>query len=353
MLRIEEILVPAAMVLYLLALLSYVLRFATRWTQAGTVATGAAWLGVAAQTAMMVARGLAAGRVPLVSMYEYLVAFSWMVALAYWVFEARAGKAREDVRAAGAPALLLAVALLGYATTLPVESKQAEALMPVLKSNWLIFHVSCAVIAYGAAGLASALALLYFLRLILNSERTTHRTGVLLVVLLFSATELANLLGLIYPHAQLPSWAIWGARAVYIALAMIVFGLHRQLPGALRNWLQPRLPSEGALDRSVYRAVRFAFPFLTLVNVTGAVWAYNAWGRYWGWDPKETWSLITWMIYVFYLHARLRANWRPPQTNAVVVVGIVAILFTFLGVNQLAQFSSSLHSYASGAKGGM
>ena len=234
---------------------------------------------------MLVVRGVEAGRVPLVSMYEYLLAFSWMVALCYAVFEARAKEAREQVRAAGAPALLLAVALLGYATTLPAPSKQVEALMPLLRSNWLIFHVSCAVVAYGAAGLASALACLYFLRSKLG-ERSA--------------------------------------------------------------WLQARLPSPAALDRAVYRAVRFSFPFLTLVNVTGAVWAYQAWGRYWGWDPKETWSLITWMIYVFYLHARLRANWRPPRTNAVVMVGIIAILFTFLGVNQLAAFSSSLHSYASG-----
>ena len=108
------------------------------------------------------------------------------------------------------------------------------------------------------------------------------------------------------------------------------------------------MPAAPLLDEYVYRVVRFAFPFLTLVNVTGAIWANNAWGRYWGWDPKETWSLITWLIYVFYLHARLRAGWRAPQTNAVVVVGIGAILFTFLGVNQLAAFSDSLHSYAPG-----
>jgi cytochrome c-type biogenesis protein CcsB len=162
--------------------------------------------------------------------------------------------------------------------------KQAEELMPVLRSNWLIFHVSTAVVGYGAAGLASALACLYFV-----SRRA------------------ANV-----------------------------------------RWLRERIPPEAALDRAVYRAIRFAFPFLTLLNVTGAVWAYNAWGRYWGWDPKETWALITWLIYAFYLHARLRPDWRPPRTNAVVLVGIIAILFTFLGVNQLAAFSSSLHSYASG-----
>ena len=107
-----------------------------------------------------------------------------------------------------------------------------------------------------------------------------------------------------------------------------------------------RLPSSGVLDQATYRTVRFAFPFLTLLNITGAVWAYYAWGRYWGWDPKETWSLIMLLVYVFYLHARLQAEWRPARLNAVVLIGLATILFTFLGVNQLAAFSESLHSYA-------
>ena len=283
--HLEETFLQAAMGLYIVALLTYLLRFATRWSAAGKVATAAAWLGLGSQTAMLAMRGLSAGHLPLVSMYEYLSAFAWMVVLAYVIFERRAMGTAEGVQAAGAPALLLATALLGYASTRPMPLKQAEELMPVLKSDWLIFHVSVAVIAYGAAGLASALALLYFV---------VHKAG---------------------PKAR---------------------------------WLRDRIPPAVVLDRSVYQAVRFAFPFLTLVNVTGAVWAYQAWGRYWGWDPKETWSLITWLIYVFYLHARLRAGWRAPKTNAVVVVGIIAILFTFLGVNQLAAFSNSLHSYSSG-----
>ena len=286
MFRLEGMLFQAALGLYLLALFGYLLRFAARSERLGQAATLIAWVGVAAQSAMLVARGISARHVPVVTMYEYLSAFAWMVALAYLVFQWRYGKITEGVQAAGAPALLLAVALLGYASTLPAQMKQAENLMPVLKSDWLIFHVSVAIVGYGAAGLASALALLFFI---------AHKAG----------------------------------------------------PGA--KWLKDRLPSAQALDQAVYRSVRFAFPFLTLVNVTGAVWAYNAWGRYWGWDPKETWSLITWLIYAFYLHARLRAGWRPPQTNAVVVAGIAAILFTFLGVNQLAAFSSSLHSYASGS----
>ena len=318
MLRAEELLVQAALGLYLAAFLGYVLGLAIGWRKAGKAATALAWLGLVAQSVMLVMRGLSARHVPLVSMYEYLTAFSWMVVLAYLVFQVWAGRgpalpadrgvqaatspeatatAAGGLAAAAVPALALAVGLLAYASSLPSHLKQAESLMPVLRSDWLIFHVSVAVIGYAAAALASALACLYFV-------------------------------------------SYYGLRA----------GPQRGSPTNSRSsrWIRDRLPAAPLLDEYVYRVVRFAFPFLTLVNVTGAIWAYNAWGRYWGWDPKETWSLITWLIYVFYLHARLRAGWRAPQTNAVVVVGIGAILFTFLGVNQLAAFSDSLHSYAPG-----
>ncbi len=280
----QVLLLRSAMVLYFLALLLYVVRFATTSRRIGVGATIFAWVALFAQSAMMVERGISARHIPLVSMYEYLVAFSWMVALSYLVLEIRSGRAGESAQAAAAPAFLLALGLLAYASTLPMPMKHPEELMPILRSNWLIFHVSTAVVAYGAAGLASALACLYFV-----SDKAGHI-----------------------------------------------------------QWLARRIPPATALDRSVYRAVRFSFPFLTLVNVTGAVWAYNAWGRYWGWDAKETWALITWLIYAFYLHTRLRGTWSTQRTNAVVLVGIIAILFTFLGVNQLAAFSNSLHSYAAG-----
>jgi len=268
--------------LYLAAALIYVVYAAARWERLGQLATAVAWLGVAANTAALVARGVAAGRVPYVSMYEYLMAFAWAVAAIYLIFEWRFSSARSDLRPAGSLAMLLALGLLGYGSSLSPELKQAETLMPVLKSNWLIFHVFTAIVGYGAAGVATALAVLYLAR------------------------------------------SRW--------------------PGE-DSWLR-RLPSPADLDQAVYRGIAFAFPFLALVNITGAIWGYDAWGRYWGWDPKETWSLITWLVYAFYLHARLRSGWRGAKVNIVAIVGFATVMFTFVGVNQLATFSQSLHSYA-------
>jgi cytochrome c-type biogenesis protein CcsB len=103
------------------------------------------------------------------------------------------------------------------------------------------------------------------------------------------------------------------------------------------------LPPSEFLDSLGYRSVLIAFPFLLLMIVVGAIWADVAWGRYWGWDPKETSSLVTWLIYAGYLHARAVAGWRGTATSLLLVVGFVATLFTFFGVN---LFLSGLHSYA-------
>lgn len=102
------------------------------------------------------------------------------------------------------------------------------------------------------------------------------------------------------------------------------------------------LPGLDLLDELTYKIICAGMPFLTLCIVTGAFWAENAWGTYWSWDPKETWSLITWLIYTGYLHARLIADWRGKRAACLAVAGFLAVIFTFLGVNLLLP---GLHSY--------
>ncbi len=96
------------------------------------------------------------------------------------------------------------------------------------------------------------------------------------------------------------------------------------------------------MDSLSYKMVSFAFPFLTLGLTTGAIWAKNAWGRYWSWDPKETWALITWLIYAAYLHLRLTKDWQGKKAAILNIIGFLCVLFTFLGVNYLMK---GLHSY--------
>lgn len=160
--------------------------------------------------------------------------------------------------------------------------QEARPLMPALKSNWLLIHVITAVVAYGALAVSFALALMYLWR-----QRVEE------------AGEQDGIIGI--------------------------------------------LPSLTTLDMLVNQCIHLALPFLTLLIVTGAVWAEYAWGSYWRWDPKETWSLITWLIYAMYLHGRVSLGWRGKKAMNWAVIGFITVLFTFIGVNVLLP---GLHSYA-------
>lgn len=160
--------------------------------------------------------------------------------------------------------------------------QEAHPLMPALKSNWLLVHVITAVIAYGALAISFALALMYLWK------QRIEETGE---------------------------------------------------QGPIINKLPPLV----TLSALVNQCIDLAVPFLTLLIITGAVWAEYAWGSYWRWDPKETWSLITWLIYAIYLHGRVSLGWHGKKAMNWAVVGFITVLFTFIGVNVLLP---GLHSYA-------
>jgi cytochrome c-type biogenesis protein CcsB len=107
--------------------------------------------------------------------------------------------------------------------------------------------------------------------------------------------------------------------------------------------LLSRLPSADRLDTLAYRTIQFAFPVWTFAVMAGAIWAHQAWGRYWGWDPKETWAFVTWTIYAGYLHARATAGWRARKAAVISCAGFAAVVFTYWAVN---LWISGLHSYA-------
>ncbi len=160
-----------------------------------------------------------------------------------------------------------------------MQSREVRELMPALRSNWLAIHVSSAIISYGAFGVSFAVSLIFLFRQRLKKD------------------------------------SFWDSH----------------------------IPEPEKLDMISYRAVCLGFLFLTFVIVTGAIWAERAWGSYWSWDPKETWSLITWLIYAIYLHLRLSRGWRNKNAAVFAVVGFICVIFTYIGVN---TFLPGIHSYA-------
>ena len=232
--------------------------------------------------AAVVARGVAAGRAPWGNMYEFAMVGAAAIATAYVV-----GSRRHRIEGLGIGVAGLVLVCLGLAVT--VLYTPVDALIPVLNSYWMVIHVAAAIVAGG--GSTSAARAPGACRTHRRRERPNDST----------------------PGIDAPSR---GAGA----------GLRSE-----------------TLERVSYGLIVFAFPIWTFAVIAGAVWAEAAWGRYWGWDPKETWAFITWVFYAAYLHAQSTAGWRGTRAAWFSLLGYAAFLFNFVGVN---MWISGLHSYA-------
>ena len=247
----------------------------------GLVLTG---VGVGVHVGSVVTRGLAADRTPWGNMYE----FSSMVALmAVVIFLSLVAAGRVD-RGLGAFVMVPAVLYMGLAGT--VLYTAAGPLVPALDSYWIKIHVFAAILSSGAFLLSGVVALLYLLRVRHDDQ--------------------------------------------------VAVGAAPRFPVSLGS----ALPPAPVLDRVSYAVIAFAFPIWTFAIIAGAIWAEAAWGRYWGWDPKETWSFITWVLYAGYLHARATAGWKGTKAAWIGVAAAGALVIDYYVVN---IFVVGLHSYGS------
>jgi len=238
-------------------------------------------LGLLVLAVGVVLRGLAADRVPWGNMYEFSITGCLAVSAAYVVLVRK-----YDIRWLGLLVTGFLVLVLGLAVI--VLYRPLTPLVPALHSYWLMIHVSSAAVAGGAYTVGALASVLYLLRRRLESKATQH-------------------------------------------------------PDLPRTGFLWRTPTAEAIDRVAYRVHAFAFPLWTFAVLCGAIWAQYAWGRYWGWDPKEVWALITWVVYAAYLHARATAGWQGKAAAYVALLGYATFIFNFVGIN---LFGSGLHSYA-------
>lgn len=270
-LKAENVLFTITMLLYFASMVIYFIFLISKNDKAARIANIIMTVGLCLHTAALVIRGIGAGRLPLTNQYEFATSFAWGLCLVSVIF---IRKYRFQVLGAfSAPVIFL---IIGYAA---MQSKDVHELMPALRSNWLGFHVSTAIISYGSFGVSFVLALIFLMR---------DRIGE-------------------------------------------------------NSFLDRHIPSREKLDLIGYRAVSLGLLFLTFCIITGSIWAERAWGSYWSWDPKETWSLITWLIYALYLHLRIRRGWRGKSAAIFAAIGFVCVLFTYIGVN---TFLPGIHSYA-------
>ena len=243
------------------------------------------------QLVYIVWRWQEAGRPPFSNMFESLVLFAWATVLVYLVI-----RIRIHVPVLGAAAALMAILTLAYASW--KFAPDIEPLVPALRSNWLTFHVFTCFLGYAGFAISFVAAIAYLI--------LTRQAG--------ASPE--------------PPGATMERVPGRSLLAK---------PGASPE------PRGAAMETVMTQTVAFGFIFLTIGVITGAVWANSAWGTYWSWDPKETWSLITWFIYAAFLHCRYVRGWTGRRAAWISIVGFVSVLFTYIGVNLLL---SGLHSYA-------
>jgi cytochrome c-type biogenesis protein CcsB len=267
----ENVLFTAVMLLYFASMVLYFVFFAMQKEKLAGIAAALQTIGFVLHTAALIVRGIGAGRLPMTNQYEFATSFAWGLCLVCLFFIYR-----HRFHVLGTFATPVIFLVIGYAA---MQSKDVHELMPALRSGWLGFHVSTAIIAYGAFGVSFAVSLIFLMR--------------------------------------------------------------EKMPGSA--FLKKYVPGSEKLDILSYRAVSLGFLFLTFTIITGSIWAERAWGSYWSWDPKETWSLVTWIIYAIYLHLRIRRGWKDRSAAIFSVIGFICVIFTYIGVNTLLP---GIHSYA-------
>jgi cytochrome c-type biogenesis protein CcsB len=341
-----------SLALYLGATVAYMLYLVFRKEGTGVAATIVTLLGFVAQTAAIGLRWresyeMGFGHIPLSNMYESMVFWSWSIILIYLIFE-RVYKNRS-LGVIAAPLGFLAIAAISIA---PNISQEIEPLVPALQSNWLTAHVITCFLGYAAFTISFGVSVLY---LILAAEKRNDvfyavgMASLVTMLTLIAATALDFLVqkvgGVEHPHLFAASFASEsaGVKIVSWIAALAIFALFWYVGTLYHDRIAALFPGLRILDDLSYKMVMVGFPLLTLGIVTGAAWANYAWGTYWSWDPKETWSLITWLVYAAFLHARFTAGWRGKRTAVLSVIGFAAVVFTYIGVNFVL---SGLHSYA-------
>ena len=292
------------------------------------VAVGMALIGTLVRWYESYLVGVDVGHIPVSNLYEVFVMFCWMTAAFYLYYEEH-----YRTRALGAFVMLVVSAAVGFLLwyTVVREAHEIQPLVPALKSWWMKLHVPANFIGYGTFALSAMVAFAYLIKQSAGETRWYKLAPLWLlgVVLCFE------------PVVFRPATGQDGGGSYW----MIYFGISALAVGTIlfgRQHIASKLPPLALLDDLMYKSIAVGFAFFTIATVLGALWAAEAWGGYWSWDPKETWALIVWLNYAAWLHMRLMKGLRGTVSAWWALIGLVVTTFAFLGVN---MFLSGLHSY--------
>ena len=267
-------------------------------------------------------RWLEAGYFPLSNLYESLFFLAWGVTTIHFIAEKMSRS-----RLVGVVTSPVAMGITAFAAlSLPLEMQASAPLVPALKSNWLMMHVSVMMLSYSTLMVGSAIAIGF---LIITRGQKVELKG----------SSVGT--GSFRERVKRKTVNTADTNNVFASTASNTAVL--ELPKTKAATLSPeRLTLADTLDNISYRVIGLGFPLLTIGIIAGGVWANEAWGSYWSWDPKETWAFITWLVFAAYLHARITRGWQGRKPAILAAVGFVVVWVCYLGVNLLGQ---GLHSY--------
>jgi cytochrome c-type biogenesis protein CcsB len=349
-------------VAFIFATIAYVIHLVFKNKTVGIVATTITIFGLLFLTFGIFARwgdlyqltGLGIIRsVPLSNLYESLIFFAWCTVVGYLMIEWK-----YKTKAFGAFVMPIVALILAF-IEMSGMSKELAPLVPALQSNWLLFHVLLSFVSYAAFAISFATAIMYVAVVTENRKSGAYifwtlTAGTVLILLfaktidfivfyVFGATALDPLSDNFLLRATFLSGSIPFTVFSSIVAGGFLFLVWRNGGNLLKKLIAHFSISAEMLDDITYKSIIVGFPLFTVGSLLmGAIWADQAWGTYWSWDPKETWSLIVFFVYAFYLHARLMRGWKGTKIAIVSIVGFISTLFLYLGVNLLL---SGLHAY--------
>ncbi|HEY9876919.1 MAG TPA: c-type cytochrome biogenesis protein CcsB [Leptolyngbyaceae cyanobacterium] len=298
-----------------------------RLTWLPTLGTAGMAIGNLAIATLLIARWIEAGYFPMSNLYESLFALAWGVTTMHLVAERMSRSSLVGTVTAPVAMGISAFAAL----TLPDTMQASEPLVPALKSNWLMMHVSVMLLSYAALMVGALLAIAF---LVVTRGQAVELRG--------SSVGTGGFRNVKLQRQSEGDTPVTTAVATEANGGTVVLEKVQSLPQTAAPLSPQRLTLADTLDNISYRIIGLGFPLLTIGIIAGAVWANEAWGSYWSWDPKETWALITWLVFAAYLHARITKGWQGRRPAILAASGFLVVWICYLGVNLLGK---GLHSY--------
>ena len=392
LLNISSTMLYSAFVLYLIATFFFGATIRQekserrKKTKAGTIGITITIIGFIAQLIYLITRWIASGHAPVSNMFEFMTFLGMCMVLGFIILYFY-----YKLTFLGLFALPISMIVIAYASMFPTD---ISPLVPSLQSHWLYIHVTTVALGQGILFVSFAAGIMYLIRQIdqtVRNKRNSWLEAIIYTMFLFVGfiviTSAFNLMGynaifqdqqgnevaayhlpaiagpmdgtlvtedVMEPWFETPSWmqgadagrkfntVIWSFFAGSILYGLVRLVTRKRIGAKMQPWLKNVKPD--LLDEIMYRSVTIGFPVFTLGGlIFASIWAQIAWGRFWGWDPKEVWALVTWLFYAAFLHLRLSRGWHGEKSAWLAVAGFGIIMFNLIVVNLVL---AGLHSYA-------